>query len=155
MEFNATIIVAFISFVVFVIIMNWILYKPIGDIVAKRQNLIDENYNEAKNNSEKSKTILQDRLDKLSKAHKTSQDSYIEAINKAKDKKEDSIRLAKENAIAEIEKQNNIYGEESRQAEDTLKKDIINLAEIISGKFIKTSEKIEIDPELVDKIMQG
>ena len=60
MEFNATFIAALVSFIVFIIIMNWILYKPISDIVEKRKKFIDENNNEAKNNSEKSKVILQD-----------------------------------------------------------------------------------------------
>ena len=68
MEFNATFIVAFISFVIFIIIMNYILYKPINGIVEKRKNIIDENYSLAQKNSEKSKAILQDRLDKLDNA---------------------------------------------------------------------------------------
>ena len=47
MEFNATFIVAFVSFIIFTVIMNLILYKPLSKVVAQRQQFIDENYEEA------------------------------------------------------------------------------------------------------------
>ena len=43
MEFNATFIFSLISFLVFMWIMNIILYKPIADIVAKRQKYLEDN----------------------------------------------------------------------------------------------------------------
>ena len=45
-EFNATFLVAMISFVVFIIIMNAILYKPILSIIEERQAYIDKNNND-------------------------------------------------------------------------------------------------------------
>ena len=48
MEFDATFIIATISFIVFVLIMNRIFYAPILKIMQERQNLVEENYSSAK-----------------------------------------------------------------------------------------------------------
>ena len=47
MEINATILVSAISFIVFIFIMNKILYKPVLEIMEKRQNYNDANKKEA------------------------------------------------------------------------------------------------------------
>ena len=65
-EFNATLIVAAISFVVFVLIMNKILYQPINNIVSRRQEYLDENSLAVKNNVEKADSIRLEKENKLS-----------------------------------------------------------------------------------------
>ena len=47
-EFNATLIVAMFSFVVFMFIMNAIFYRPILNIIRKRENYVNDNYEAAK-----------------------------------------------------------------------------------------------------------
>ncbi len=43
MEFNGTFLIATISFIIFTLLMNKILYKPINDIIEKRDRLFDDN----------------------------------------------------------------------------------------------------------------
>ena len=153
MEFNATFIVAFISFIVFIFIMNWILYKPIGDIVSKRKQLIDGNYNDAKENSYKSAVILQERVDKLNLTHQKNHAEYLKSVNRAKDEKDSSIREAKERSANDISEKTDSYVKESQRAKEMLKDDVVRLARMISGKFVSSEE--EIDSELINKILQG
>ena len=47
-EFNGTFLVAMLSFVVFILIMNAIFYNPILGIIRKRENYINSNYEDAK-----------------------------------------------------------------------------------------------------------
>ena len=155
MEFNATFIVAFVSFIVFVFIMNIILYKPINDIVKKRKNYIDANYNEAKNNSEKTKSILEDRKNKLSKARFEAKQNVDEKVNLAKGEKDKITSDAKNQAKEKIEQErlNNINA--SNEAKNALKGEVKNLAQIICDKFFVTQEKItDIDNDLVEKLMR-
>ena len=70
MEFNATFLVAGISFIIFTLLMNEILYQPITDIVLKRKNYIDANLDEAKQNSEKAKNIQDGISDKIADSKK-------------------------------------------------------------------------------------
>ena len=64
MEFNATFLATIISFLVFVFLMNKILYEPMGRIVAERKTFIDENdYEMADETITKTKRIVVDDLD--------------------------------------------------------------------------------------------
>ncbi len=155
MEFNGTFIVAFISFIIFTFIMNIILYKPINDIVEKRKKYIDDNYDEAKNNAQKTKAILQDRKDKLSKAKFDAKEQVDKEVNSAKNKKDEITSNAKKQAKENIEAQRLQTLNESNQAKDALKGEIKGLAQLISDKFLNPDEKItEVDNAIVDKIMQ-
>ena len=155
MEFNGTFIVAFISFIIFTFIMNIILYKPINDIVQKRKKYIDDNYNEAKDNSQKTKTILEDRKNKLSKARFDAKEQVDKEVNSAKNKKDEITSNAKKQAKENIEAQRLQTLSESNEGKAALKGEIKNLAQMISDKFLNSDEKIaDVDNNLVERIMQ-
>ena len=65
MEFNATFIVSIISFVIFTLLMNEILYKPITKIVEEREHVINDNYECANTSKDKTTAIYTDRVEKL------------------------------------------------------------------------------------------
>ena len=155
MEFNATFIVAFVSFIIFIIIMNQILYKPIFGIVEKRKNLVDGNYDTARKNKKKVEAILQDRIDKLNEARSKVRVKTSEALNEANLERANRENEAKEEAKSRINENFNTLQGDKAIALDDLKKNVINLAQIISDKFIESSERIEItDYETIEKIMQ-
>lgn len=155
MEFNATFIVAFISFIFFTFIMNIILYKPINDIVSKRKNYIDTNYDKAKDNSEKTKTILEDRKNQLAKARLGAKEDVDKKIGLIKNQREE-ITLKAQKEAKELVEQNRLQSiNSSNEAKETLKVEIKNLAQMISDRFLNPEEKIaDMDNNLVDKIMQ-
>lgn len=155
MEFNATFIVAFISFIIFTFIMNIILYKPINDIVSKRKNYIDTNYDKAKDNSEKTKTILEDRKNQLAKARLGAKEDVDKKIGLIKNQREE-ITLKAQKEAKELVEQNRVQSiNSSNEAKETLKVEIKNLAQMISDRFLNPEEKIaDMDNNLVDKIMQ-
>lgn len=155
MEFNATFIVAFISFIIFTFIMNIILYKPINDIVSKRKNYIDTNYDKAKDNSEKTKAILEDRKNQLAKARLGAKEDVDKKIGLIKNQREE-ITLKAQKEAKELVEQNRVQSiNSSNEAKETLKVEIKNLAQMISDRFLNPEEKIaDMDNNLVDKIMQ-
>ena len=65
MEFNATFLATIISFIVFVILMNKILYAPILNIMEERKNFIDGNYKSAEENNAKSQKLTQEKEEKI------------------------------------------------------------------------------------------
>ena len=155
MEFNATFIIAFISFIVFTVIMNIILYKPINDIVQKRKDFIDANYNEAKSNADKTRAILDERKNKLASARQNAKERSEEKINSAKNKKDEITTKEKKSAKENIEKARIENLNSSNEAKEALRGEIKNLAQMISDRFLNHEEKIaDIDNTLVDKIMQ-
>ncbi len=157
MEFNATFLVAFFSFIVFTVIMNLILYKPINDIVMKRKQLVDANYEEAHENSDKAVSILLDKEKQIKKATDDAREIIAEKTSDAMAKKDEMTLDAKKEAEKNIDAYNLYYKNATKEAKDFLKVEIVNLAQAISDKFLNPEEKVsnDITDEDVETIMQG
>ena len=67
MEFNATFLATIISFIVFVLLMNKILYAPILNIMEQRKAFVDGNYKTVEKNEAKIKKLVQKKEEKLKK----------------------------------------------------------------------------------------
>lgn len=154
LEFNATFIVSMVSFIIFIMIMNTIFYKPIFRVINERQNFIDEHNNDAKNSREQAKDLLiqkENRLNRaLSESKKIVSDKVLatnceaKAITeKAKAETAEKIQTAKENIkVQEL----NTSG--------ALKNNIKDLAEIISSKILGENVTINnIDNDEINRVL--
>ncbi len=154
-EFNATFLIAMISFVVFIIIMNTILYKPILSIINKRENYIDENLNAAKNSKEKAQGILNDKEAKLTETNIKSKQIVSERVQQENDKAKKLTEEAKattQKNIASIKE--NLHNEEI-QTTNALSENIKLLAESISEKVLGEKTSIDnVDYELINKVLK-
>lgn len=136
LEFNATFFIAMISFIIFMIIMNAILYKPLDRIVRERRDLIDKNNLKAKIAGEKADILKKWQESSLEKAQKTSRETYQKIINEYKAKKEAILdsekRLSKkEIAIAQAQTEGEVI-----EARHGLQSEVKTLASIISSKIL-------------------
>lgn len=136
LEFNATFLIAMISFVIFMIIMNTILYKPLERIISQRKNLIDGNNEKSKLADEKCKALVEWQKSSLENAQKASKETYQRIISEYKNKKEtllenEKIISKKEVAIASAELNGEIVN-----TKHSLEKDVKILANIITEKII-------------------
>lgn len=157
MEFNATFIVAFFSFIVFTVLMNLILYKPISDIVMKRKDFVDSNYAEANRNSEKKVEILLDKREKLAQAGEDAKVIVAQKTAEANAQKDEIALNAKKEAQKNIDAYNLYYKNATKEAKEFLNAEIVNLAQAISDKFLDPEEKIsqELTEELTESVTQG
>ena len=157
MEFNATFIVAFISFIVFTVIMNKILYEPICGIVQKRKELVDANYEDADKNSKKVSEVLQERELKLAEATTEAKNIVAQKTAQVNDKKDEITSNAKKEAQKHIDAYNLYYNNATNEARQYLKSEVVSLAQQISDKFLGENEKIDIDAhkDLLDSVTQG
>ena len=87
MEINATILVSAISFIVFIFIMNSILYKPVLEIMEKRQKYIDANKNEADEHRKKAQDLLSDKQARVADAQRKSRDIVASKADALKEEK--------------------------------------------------------------------
>lgn len=156
MEFNATFIVSAISFIIFVVLMNIILYAPLQKVVEERKKTVYNNYNEANANSEKSTALLKDRADKILKAGQDAKSVINAKSNDANIKRDEITQSAKEESLKNIEANREYFDNATQEAKEVLKANVVGLAQSISDKFLGSDEKIiGVDNELIDKIMQG
>ncbi len=155
MEFNATFLISAVSFAVFVFVMNAILYAPLEKIVEVRKKIIDDNYDVAKMNNERSSALLQDRADKLLKASQDAKTHLLSKTEKIKLKKEEMLNSVRDKSLENLSTAKSELSSAKSDANEVLKKDVVILAQSISDKFLGTEQKIlDVDYDLIDEIMQ-
>ena len=142
LEFNATFFIAMVSFVVFMVIMNAILYKPLERIVKERQDLIDKNHQKAQTAKEKYDVLKQWQESSMAKAQKEAGKTYQRILNGYKAQKETMLELnknlsRKEIAVAAAELDGQVV-----EAKYELKPEVKTLASIISSKILGYETKI-------------
>ena len=140
MEFDATFIVSIISFIVFVLIMNKILYQPILNIIEKRRLYFEENENETLKNNEERDTLNQKYDSKMSEAHKTSREITALGFQSAKNKKDEIIKNAKTSANADVQNRIQMVIDEKNQAQNELKAKEDELSALIASKLLGGNE---------------
>ena len=105
LEFNATFLVSMISFIVFIIIMNAIFYKPIFKVINEREKYINDRYDDAKNSKDKAQKLLDEKDKRLNEtlfeAKKIVSDRVNQANEEAKTKTDNAkTDSAKKNRIS-------------------------------------------------------
>ena len=135
MEFNATFLIAAFSFILFVIIMNLIFYKPIEKIVNEREAFVDENFDEAKKNNLTSKKLMEQYDKNIDEANLKGKNILSEKSQAAKNKKANLILDAQKRVSDSIFNNQNELTSAFEQTKDELKPEVQNLAAQMSAKL--------------------
>lgn len=136
MEFNATFIASAISFIVFVLIMNAIFYKPLQKAVEGRQKFIDDTLTEAKTHKEKSEAILKDKEVKLEQAKQDAKKIILDKTDDAKAKKSALATEAQQKAVEKINGAKEELRKSDEEAQQVLSEEVQKLAQDISSKIL-------------------
>ncbi len=154
LEFNATFFVAMFSFIIFMLMMNSILYKPLTKIEEERENLISKNYSDAKLTSEKTENLKAQQMMNLEKSKNLAKENFNRKVAVYKEKRDNILdsakNLAKKDfAVAQAE----LDGDE-REAKLLLKTQLKDLANMVASKVLGYQTDIkEIDDEIVNSCM--
>lgn len=136
LQFNATFIVAIISFVVFIMIMNTIFYKPVLNVIEEREKFIRGNYDEANATKEKADNLLQDKETRLNETYKNAKQILTDNKIQANLSAQEMIANAKSSSDAKIN------SEKERIETEKNSTDINAAAD-------------ELSQAIVDKILEG
>ena len=143
MEFNATFFVSVISFLVFVFIMNKIFYAPLTKIIGQRKELLDTNYNDAKQFNDDADSILRDRDERMSDVDQKSRKLISDKIEEENAKAKDLTAQAFQKSSDEIQSRKNELLKEKEEAMPVLNSKVLGLAESISSKVLGVDVKIQ------------
>ena len=147
MEFDATFLISVISFIVFVFIMNSIFYKPVLQILQKRQSYVEENYNAAKVASKESEEKTQYITSELNTARTNAQNVIAEKSQEIKNESTKIIIEHKEKTFDTISKERDSLIQSAIDAKETLKDNIVDIAKNISLRLLGD----DIKSEAIDK----
>ena len=156
LEFNGAAIVIAISFVVFVILENFIFYRPMKKTLDERENYISGNIQEADKNISDAKVLIEQKDEKIANAKSQSAQLLNETSQKAQEKFDVSVREAKLNSNAKIDVIKKNLEDEKLQVENELRKEIGSYAASIISKILrKEVAVVNLNNEIIDKAMKG
>lgn len=154
LEFNATLSVCIISFVIFLLMINAILYEPLSQVVQHRMRYINSNYKDAEEAKENLKKIVDWREERLQKSKEVAREVYSKLIKEFKLKKDTLIEyehnISQKDMAGVRVKLENI----DREAKIRLKDHVGCLASAIATKFLGYDTQIEnVNEEIVNNIL--
>ena len=155
MEINATILVSAISFIVFIFIMNSILYKPVLEIMEKRQKYIDANKNEADEHRQKAQDLLSDKQARVADAQRKSRDIVASKADALKEEKAKVLKDTKDSVTNYFSEQKQNLARQREDASHNMKYDVADLANRLTTKLMGVG--IAFDPvgeQEVEEVMK-
>ena len=156
LEFNTTLIVCIVSFVIFLLMLNAILYEPLADVVHRRLRYINSNYKDAEEAKDKLAKLEAWTLERKQKSKDVSREVFSKVINEYKLKKDTLIEYehtisAKDMSGVRLRLQNI-----DRESRARLKEHVGELATAVVSKFLGYEKQIgSIDDEAVDNILSA
>ena len=155
MEFNATLIVSAVSFIIFVIIMNQILYKPVLAIMQKRQEYINNNKLAAEEHEKHANELLDDKQKKINAAHKKSRDIVAAKTESIKNEKAKALNSAKSEMSTMVEAQKNDLYNEKNNVYFGFRDNVADIANNITTKLIGEGVAFEpLNAEEFDEVIR-
>ena len=154
MEFNATFLATIVSFLVFVFLMNKILYEPMRKIVSERKNFIDDNLSAADINHKKAEAISKNKEAKLKTARDDARGLYTKSINDFKAQKNEILNNAQNEANGELNQAYSNLNNVSNETKEALKGRMTDLANDIVEKMIGYRSEVQgFDNDTVNRIL--
>lgn len=154
LQFDGTLIVIAVSFLVFMMIMQRIFYRPMQEIRQEREKYINNNRQTAQSALDESVNLQKDYDCKIGQARHKANGIVSESTNKANQEKILIIGDANTKANQELSEAREGISNDKNNAVEALKPQIISLAHGISSKILGEEVSISgISPEMVDRML--
>ena len=147
MEFDATFLIAVVSFVVFVVIMNKIFYAPILKIMQERQKVVEDNFTAAKELNIETQKQTEYHDFELEKSRDEARQQIADASQHFKQEKSEEISGYKSELYGNIATEKENLKNSALEAKETLKDNVVEIAKEISHKVLG----FDIDAESINK----
>ncbi|MDW7645156.1 MAG: ATP synthase F0 subunit B [Desulfuromonadales bacterium] len=138
-EINGTIIVQFVNFVVLMVALNFILYKPLRSMLQKRKETIDGSHQRAKDLAVQVEEKMAAYQEKLQEAKMTAGKEKATMKEEAVAKETEILSAARQSATATLESMKEKVAGEAEEARKALRSDAENLASDIAAKLLGRS----------------
>ena len=135
MEFNATFLVAAISFIAFTLIMQKIFYAPISDIIAKRKAYFDENSALTSKNNFNAQRIREDKDNDILASKTEAKNMIMSEVEKANIAKIEKEQVLKSEMIENVVKQKEALNNEKNVTSSEMRAGLDDISNSILTKL--------------------
>lgn len=148
------ILISLINLVLLFLIVKRFLFKPVKNILAKRQSEVDAQYNDAELAKKDAEDSRKEWQEKLSGANEEA-DSIIEkARDNAKNRSEKLISEAEEKADSIIRNAKTAAELEMQKAADGIKREIVEVSGALTEKMLEREINSEDHRALIDSFIK-
>jgi len=154
LEFNATLLAQIFNFVILLIFLRLVAYKPIAKLLMERQDYIANSVAAAEEERKQAQELRQQYLADLQKAREEAQAMIAQAAKVGETQAQEIIAAAKaeanrvkENALQEINR-------EKEKAVRELRDQVAVLSVMVAGKIIGRTITPEIQHDLVHQFIR-
>ncbi len=148
---NATMLLTMLNFVLLVILLRAILFKPLLKYLDERTKTIAESLRLAEENKKRSRKIALDEEQIIREARTKANEIVDRAISAASDESRELIREAREKAQEIVDSTRNELTEESARIKRELRKDVLSMAISLSEKVLDREIREDDHRDLLEK----
>ena len=154
LEFNTTLLVQIVNFIILLIFLRLVAYKPIAGLLKARQELIANNIATSEEQRKQAEELHEQYLAEMRKAREEAQAILAQATKVSEGQAKEIIAAAKEEAnrvkdgaLKEIER-------EKEKAVRELKDQVAVLSVMVAGKIIGKTMTADIQHDMVEQFIR-
>ncbi len=148
------IVISLLNLLILFLILKKFLYKPVRNVLEKRQAQIDESYGLA----EQAQKIAQESKDEWERKLRGARDEadalIQDAADKANKRSDKIIADAKEKADGIVKRAENEAVLERKKAEDTIKREIVDVSAVLTEKLLGREINEQDHRSLIDSFIE-
>ena len=123
---TGTILFTLINLAILVFGLKHFLFKPVNDILAKRQEAVDKSLNEAEQAKTEAEAARAEYAEKLTAAKEESAEMLKKATRRAQERSDEIVAAAKAEAAAVMQQNEAELEREKRRAASELRSEVLN-----------------------------
>ena len=148
------ILISLLNLLILFLLFKKFLFKPVNDMLAKRQSEIDARYDaadEAKRLAEEDKSLWDEKIGTV----KAETDEMIKkAQDSAKRQSETIVAKAKETADGIIRQAETQAQLEMQKAEESIKQEIVEVSTALANKLLEREINVDDHRDLIDSFIE-
>jgi len=150
-----TTIFAWCNLLILFFALKKILFKPIKDMIDKRQNEIDSLYKDANQSKTEAEEMRADYEQKLEVASKKSDEIIQDATRRARLQGEEIVKEAQNQASATLKKAEAEIEMEKKQAINDIKDQVSDMAIAIAAAVVERDVDAKENADIVDSFIEN
>jgi len=135
------------------LLLSYLLFNPARELMAKRQEKIKNEMDEAKEKLDSATAMKEEYDSKIKNADKEVDEILSEGRRKALKREEEIVNEAKAEAVRIRKRTEKEIELEKNKVKDEVKQEMIGVAQVMAGKLIKASIDAETQEKLINEAL--
>ena len=144
------VVISLANMVILFLILKKFLFEPVKKIKAQRENEIETQYKKAEKASKEADDLKAGWEDKITTADQKADEIISEAVERANERNEIMLYESREKADQIIRKAKADIERDRREARETIKKEIVDVSQVISEQIIGREINMDDHRDLID-----